>query len=129
MLIDVFAADPKFGPRSRDTLRTCLVEGGLVASDVVWAEVTAGFPKATAAHDALVRLGIGFSALDAGAAEAAGATWRQYRARGGKRDRVIADFLVGAHAASVADRLLTRDRGFYRMYFGALTVLDPTARA
>jgi hypothetical protein len=69
VLIDVFAADPKFGPRSRDTLRECLVEGRLVASDVVWAEVAAGFPKAAAAHEALVRLGIGFSPLDAGAAE------------------------------------------------------------
>jgi predicted nucleic acid-binding protein len=45
---------------------------------------------------------------------------------GGTRERVIADFLIGAHAMAKADRLLTRDRGFYRRYFKDLTVLDPS---
>lgn len=44
----------------------------------------------------------------------------------GPRSRVVADFLVGAHASVQADRLLTRDRGFHRAYFGELTILDPT---
>ncbi len=44
----------------------------------------------------------------------------------GQRIRLIADFVVGAHALTQAERLLTRDRGFYRSYFGALALLDPT---
>ena len=51
--------------------------------------------------------------------------WRSYRAKGGKRTRVIADFLIGAHAVSQARRLLTRDRGFYRTYFQSLPLMDP----
>ena len=44
---------------------------------------------------------------------------------GGRRQRVVADFLIGAHAQLQAERLLTRDRGFYRAYFTGLCVLDP----
>jgi predicted nucleic acid-binding protein len=39
--------------------------------------------------------------------------------------RVIADFLIGAHARCLADRILARDRGYYRDYFKGLRLLVP----
>jgi predicted nucleic acid-binding protein len=66
-----------------------------------------------------------FSALDRRAVLRASETGRSYRKRGGSRSRMIADFLIGAHASLQADRLLTRDRGFYRGYFPDLTMIDP----
>jgi predicted nucleic acid-binding protein len=56
----------------------------------------------------------------------AGQIFRQYRQRGGKRDRVLADFLIAAHAKTRCSRLLTRDRGFYRSYFPKLTLIEPS---
>jgi len=126
VLLDVFSADPVFGRASREALRRCLAEGGLIACDVVWAEVAAAFDAPEAAADALDRLGLRYSPTDARSAQAAGTAWRAYRRQGGSRQRVIADFLVGAHARAQADRLLSRDRGFYRSEFADLAILDPS---
>ena len=52
----------------------------------------------------------------------AGLAWKSYRKTGGKRERVLADFFIGPHASKVANRLLTRDRGFYGNYFKKLRV-------
>lgn len=126
VLLDVFGADPKFGPSSATALRDCLEAGRVLACEVVWAETGASFATAAEADSALRGLRVDFSALDAPTALAAGETWSDYRKAGETRERVIADFLIGAHALAHADRLLTRDRGFYRRYFKALRVLDPT---
>jgi predicted nucleic acid-binding protein len=125
VLFDVFTADRTHGPRSREALMRCLAEGSLVACEVVWAEVAASFPSSDDGRRALDQLGVTFSAIDTAGALHAGAAWRSYRKRGGKRTRVIADFLIGAHAGASAERLLTRDRGFYRTYFADVVVLDP----
>jgi predicted nucleic acid-binding protein len=125
VLLDVFGADPTFGPSSAAALRSCLSEGGVVACEVVWAETGACFPGTAEADAALRGLRVDFSALDGPTALAAGMTWRAYRKAGGARERVIADFLIGAHALANADRLLTRDRGFYRRYFKTLSIVDP----
>lgn len=126
VLLDVFGADPAFGPHSKEAVRRCLAEGTLIACDIVWAETAANFPAPAAAEEAMQRLGVGFSPLDAATASSAGAAWRVYRKGGGERNRVIADFLIGAHARARAERLLTRDRGFYRTYFKRLPIMDPS---
>jgi predicted nucleic acid-binding protein len=125
VLLDVFGDDPEFGRRSATALRRCISEGGLVACDVVWAETGAWFPTTKAAENALARLRVDYSPLAADTALAAGRAWQSYRQAGGTRERVIADFLIGTHAATQADRLLTRDRGFYRSHFRRLRVVDP----
>lgn len=125
VLLDVLTAEPQFGPASLDALQRCVAEGGIIACDVVWAETSAAFATELDADRELAALGVRFSGVESRAAAAAGTAFRSYRSRGGPRDRVVADFLVGAHAQVQADRLLTRDRGFYRSYFSRLTIVDP----
>lgn len=71
-------------------------------------------------------LGVEFSETSWEAALLAGMVWKAYRKHGGQRKRIAPDFLIGAHALAQAERLLTRDRGFYRTYFSRLSILDPT---
>lgn len=126
VLLDVFTGDADHGPTSRDALGTSLHQGTIIVSDVVWTETSAAFPAPEAASSAMAALGAVYTATAQEAAEAGALAWRAYRTAGGPRTRVVADFLVAAHALVQADRLLTRDRGFYRRYFRDLTVADPS---
>jgi predicted nucleic acid-binding protein len=127
VLVDVFDANVEFGLGSARMLRRCLAEGALIVCDTVWAEIAARFGEGDDAGKALTTLRVEFSPIDMSSATAAGKQWRAYRQAGGTRERLAPDFLIGAHALTQADRLLTRDRGFYRRYFSDLQVLDPSA--
>lgn len=125
VLVDIFGADPRFGERSAETIRRCLSEGALVACEAVWAETATVFRHESAFLEAMGVLEVAFSPMVKDTALRAAAAWRRYRAQGGKRDRIAADFLIGAHALAQCDRLLTRDRGFYRNHFQRLKIVDP----
>ena len=93
----------------------------------MWAETAIAFQSSAKFRRAMADLWVTLPPLSEAAAVMAARAWCRYRARGGRRTRIVSDFLIGAHALSAADRLLTCDRGFYRRYFAGLEVLDPSA--
>jgi predicted nucleic acid-binding protein len=128
VLLDFLKADRTHGTRSREAIRDCLASGSLIASPVVWAEVSTFFEDDPArAGVALDGIGVAFVPDSAESAFVAARSWQRHRQAGGGERRVAADFLIGAHALVHADRLLTRDRGFYRTYFEKLPIVDPSA--
>ena len=127
VLVDILEPDPRYGALSGDALTRCQSEGTVVACDVVWAEVATVYgEKHAELLAALETLGIEYSEVAQEAALKAARHWNAYRSRRGSRQRIAADFIVGAHALVQCDRLLTRDRGFYRDSFAEQTVLDPS---
>lgn len=123
ILLDVLTDDPSQRTDSLAALREARQVGSLLICPVVWSEVRAFFSEPGAMHGAFVDAGLTFDPFDRDCADLAGAMWREYRASGGKRTRLIADFLIGAHAQVRGGRLLTRDRGFFRRYFTDLQIL------
>ena len=96
-----------------------------MASTVVWAEVCGAYERPERVSAQLDRLGLELVPDDREVAAAAARAYRAYRRAGGTRRRILPDFLIGGHALVHADRLLTRDRGFYRSHFAKLAILEP----
>jgi predicted nucleic acid-binding protein len=128
VLLDVLLDDPTYCAHSAEVLRAAHADGALIVCPVVWAETRAAVRRPEALDEAFRRIGIAFDPFDQPCAELAGDIWRDYRRRGGSRTYLVPDILVGAHAQVRAGRLVTRDRGFLKVCFKNLVVVDPTAR-
>jgi predicted nucleic acid-binding protein len=123
ILLDVLTDDPAHAPQSEALLAHAFQQGSLMICPVVYAELAPSARDRRELDGWLQRGGIRIVALTAEHGYAGGLAHAAYRKAGGKRDRVLADFLIGAHALQEANRLLTRDRGFYRKYFAGLEIL------
>lgn len=141
ILLDILVPDAPHGDASEQALTESLKLGAAVISEAVYAELAAHFSTGEELDRFLEDSGIRLQPSGAEALYMAGRAWREYlRQRPDflvcpscgtsqdvrcatcgahllPRQHVVADFLIGAHAASHANRLLTRHRGYYRTYF------------
>ena len=120
VLLDILRGDEQHGPESRDRLRSAYDAGAVVVCDIVYAELVPAFDDRALLDGTLREINASLSPITTDIAYEAGLRWQRYRRAGGPRERIITDFLIGAHALSTADAFLTRDRGFYATYFPEL---------
>ena len=123
ILLDVFLPDKKYASSSAKFLKLAYDEGALVICDIVYAELVLQFEDRSILDKTLGTINVSLSSMDANVSFLAGEKWSLYRKSGGKRERIISDFLIGAHAVIKAERFLTRDRGFYKLYFPELQIV------
>lgn len=110
---------------SQEALGRALAAGPVVVCEIVIAELSSGFSTSEGVLDVIADLGILFSPIVEKSAVRAGEMQRRYHARGGRRQRTVPDFLIGAHAMLQCDGLVTRDAGFFRDYFKGLRIIAP----
>ena len=125
VLLDVIVDSPAHADASENTLRKAASEGGLIICECVLAEIRPVFPDRAAIEEFLADWQLRFVPSSPASALQAGELFGLYLKRGGRGGRVIADFLIGAHANLHADRLLARERGYLRDYFSRLKLLSP----
>ena len=125
ILLDILLPNETFCDRSGNALEGAAAAGSLIICDLVYAELCVHFESQAICDEFLSDLGIRTEALGRPASFLASRVWRRYRQQGGPRERILADFLIGAHAQVQGSRLLSRDRGFYRRMFPALVLMEP----
>ena len=125
VLLDVLIGDSRFTSRSEASLAEARAAGRLVVCETVIAELRPALASTTELTNFLNEMGLEFLPSTRESALLAGTIYTSYLKNRGTGRRVLPDFLVAAHAYSCADRLLARDRGYYREYFADLILMDP----
>ncbi|NQT51487.1 type II toxin-antitoxin system VapC family toxin [bacterium] len=125
VILDVVTNDVRFADAAERALRTAVAEGQLVVCECVLAEIRPAFAAEDDFEAFLLDWQFEFVSSSVQSAKLAGAHFRTYLERGGRRGRIVADFLIGAHASLHADRLVARDRGYLRDYFSNLVLVNP----
>lgn len=120
VLLDVLVEGARHGDESEARLAAALRAGPVVVNDVIAAELAPLFDNARELWQTLAMTQIQHDPYPRDAIFLAGAAFLQYRRGGGTRQRILPDFLIGAHAMAAGAQLLTRDRGFYRRRFPGL---------
>ena len=124
IFLDILRPNPDFMEQSKALLDTACLEGPLLICEIVYAELATHFNDRADLNAFLDDYEISIQQMGEDVCFLAAHRWLSYRKAGGKRERILPDFLIGAHALANATRLLTRDRGFYYSYFKDLTVIE-----
>ena len=130
VLAALWDAGDALHPVARKALEAALARGSLVIAGVVYAELLAAPGRTEAFLDEFCGdTGIRVDwELEERIWRAAGAAFQGYAARRRKQEgteprRILADFLIGAHAVVKGYTLLTLDAGRYRTAFPKLRVV------
>ena len=125
VLIDVAQQDSAWRDWSAEALARAADSASLVINPLIYAEVSVGFASAEELDRRLPDDLYRRESLPWEAAFLAGQCFVRYRQQGGSRTSPLPDFYIGAHAAVLGYRLLTRDARRYRRYFATLELISP----
>ena len=125
VVIDLLENDGKWADWSQAQLETWNARGSLLINAVIYAELAAYASGKESLEAEVGAAGLDMREIPRDALFLAGRAHAAYRKRGGTRAGVLADFLVGAHAAVLQIPLLTRDVARFSGYFPTVKLVSP----
>ena len=125
IFLDVFQNDKNWLKWSVQKLQDCRNEGLVIVNAITFSETSGHFLSFRDIQAALKGADTEIEEIPLEAAYLAGHLHRKYRRAGGLRERVLPDFLIGAHAAVKGYAILTRDAARYRTYFPDVEIIAP----
>jgi predicted nucleic acid-binding protein len=125
VLLDLVTDDPVWAEWSQRQLDMAAAQDELAINDIVYAELSIGYPRIEPLDAMLATAGLVIAAIPHPALFLAGKAFQRYRAAGGTRTGVLPDFFLGAHAVIAAVPLITRDAARYRSYFPGIALIAP----
>ncbi len=128
VLVDVLEDDPEWADWSIGQLRAQSKIHRLAINSVIYSELSLTFSTVEALDRAVDDLGLSVIEIPRPALFLAGKAFVRYRRQGGKKENVLADFFIGAHAAVSRFPVLTRDTRRYASYFTNVTLIAPEAK-
>ncbi|MFM8356059.1 MAG: type II toxin-antitoxin system VapC family toxin, partial [Gammaproteobacteria bacterium] len=125
VLVDVLENDPDWVDWSIAQLQAQSRVHRLVINPIIYAELSLTFSTVEALDQVLDGMALRMLEIPKPALFLAGKAFAQYRRRGGVKNNVLGDFLIGAHAAVSDLPVLTRDVRRYRHYFPTVRLVAP----
>lgn len=125
VVIDVLGNDRRWAGWLQTQLETWSVRGPLLINAVIYAELAAYASSKESLDAEVAAAGLDVRDFPRDALFLAGRAHAAYGKRGGTRAGVLADFLVGAHAAVLQIPILTRDVVRFRAYFPTVKLVSP----
>jgi len=125
VLLDLFTADETWGEWSGFQLRAQSQVHRLAINPIIYAEISLTFDSVSILDDTLKTLQVEMHEIPRPALFLAARAHVHYRRKGGIKGKILADFLVGAHAAVTDMTVITRDGDRYRSYFPGVSIIAP----
>lgn len=125
VLVDVLEDDPEWADWSIGQLRAQSKIHRLAINPVIYSELSLTFSMVEALDRVVDDLGLAVIEIPRPALFLAGKAFVRYRRQGGKKENVLADFFIGAHAAVAGYTVLTRDTRRYSTYFSGVKLITP----
>lgn len=125
VLIDIAFQDPVWADWSKTAIAATSMAHELIINQIIFAELSYRYESYKQVDSLLPVREFRREEMPYMAAFAASKAFLVYRKSGGRKERPLPDFFIGAHAAVCGHQIITRDTAGYRTYFPMVDLITP----